>query len=611
MKSFKYFLFSLFFFNAVSIAIAQKFTATVNKKNVAVGEIFQLTFQIEGEAKNFRAPSLKDFSVYSGPNTTQSVSIVNGNMTQSIGFNYILLCNKEGKFVIGPASVETSKGALQTQSITIESSKNGGSNSKSGNNESQEEDQLSKAKGQSFKNGNDDLFVKTIVSKTKAFVGEQITVTYKIYTTLNLKGFADFKLPAYNGFWASEFNRNRQINVSFENIDGLNYSVATFNQSFICPQRAGKLEIEPIEIECIVQQRSKNGEGGFFEEFFGMAHYENISYKIKSKVVKIESVALPTTNQPANFSGAVGEFTYKAQLDKESLKANESVNLKVKISGSGNLKLIDPPKPKLHQSFEIYDPKVTDNVSSNADGMTGSKTIDYLFIPRQAGDFEIEDLSFSYFDPKTQKYVVIPAPELNVKVSPGAAGSENANPVIGSTVSEIAAQKNDIHFIRTDNIVLTEKATLFFNSWKHLSILMSIAVLGLLIGIIIKIYRKSTADNASNRVKKAASMARKQLSKAELLMKKNDKPAFYNEVLNALNNYSANKLQIPVADLSKDKITEYLEFKKVNHDLIKQLNQNLELCQMANYAPGMLSDNLGEVYNSTETLINELENALT
>jgi hypothetical protein len=130
-------------------------------------------------------------------------------------------------------------------------------------------------------------------------------------------------------------------------------------------------------------------------------------------------------------------------------------------------------------------------------------------------------------------------------------------------------------------------------------------------GFGVKQYRKRTADNADNRVKKAGTLARKQLSKAEVLMKKNDKSAFYNEVLNALNNYSANKLQIPVADLSKDKITEYLAFKKVNQELIKQLNQNLELCQMANYAPGMLSDNLGEVYNSAETLINELENALT
>jgi hypothetical protein len=593
-----------------SFVFAQKFTAIVNKKNVAVGEIFQLTFLIEGEAKNFRPPSLKDFTVYSGPNTTQSVSIVNGNMRQSIGFNYILLANKEGKFVIAPASIETSKGTLQTNSITIEASRNGKS-SNSNTNASNSEDQLSNANGQSFKTGNDDLFVKTIVSKTKAYVGEQITVTHKIYTTLNLTRFGEFKLPTYNGFWASEFNRNRQIATGIENIDGISYRVAIFNQSYICPQRSGKLEIEPLEIECIVQQRAKNGEGGFFEEFFGMANYEEVAYKIRSKPVKIESIALPTTGQPANFSGAVGQFSYKAQLDKESLKANESVNLKIKISGTGNLKLLDPPSPKLHESFEVYDPKVSDNLSSGAEGINGTKSIDYLIIPRQAGEFAIGDLSFSYFDPKTEKYVVIPSPEINLNVKPGVAGSENNYPKINNEVSEIASQKNDIHFIKNDSFVLEDKAVLFFNSWQHLTSLASISFLGIIMGFGVKQYRKRTADNADNRVKKAGTLARKQLSKAEVLMKKNDKSAFYNEVLNALNNYSANKLQIPVADLSKDKITEYLAFKKVNQELIKQLNQNLELCQMANYAPGMLSDNLGEVYNSAETLINELENALT
>jgi BatD DUF11 like domain len=609
MKQSKQYFSTLIFVFISTLVFAQKFTAIVNKKNVAVGEIFQLTFQIEGEAKNFRPPSLKEFTVYSGPNTSQSVSIINGNMTQSIGFNYYILANKEGKFVIGPASIETTKGTLQTQSITIESSRNGATASKD-NGSQQQEDPMTNAKGKSFKNGNDDLFVKTIVSKTKAFVGEQITVTYKIYTTLNLTRFADFKLPVYNGFWASEFNRNRQINMGIENIDGINYRVATFNQSYISAQRAGKLEIEPIEIECIVQQRSKNGEGGFFEEFFGMANYEEVLYKIKSKTVKIESVALPTANQPTNFSGAVGQFTYKAQLDKDNIKANESANLKLKISGTGNLKLIDAPKPKLHESFESYEPKVTDNINASAEGMSGSKMIEYLVIPRQAGDFSIGDLSFSYFDPKTEKYVTIETADLALKV---AAGAANSNPIISSnnSSSEIGAQKNDIHFIKNDAIVLTDKATLFFNSWKHFTALLSVVLLGAICGMAIRYYRNTSEDNAQNRVKKAASMARKQLSRAEVLMKKNDKPAFYNEVLNALNNYSANKLQIPVADLSKDKITEFLEFKKVNHDLIKQLNQNLELCQMATYAPGMLSDNLGEVYSSTETLINELENALT
>ncbi len=611
MKAYRTYFSSLIFLLFSTFVFAQKFTAVVNKKNVAVGEIFLLTFQLEGDAKNFKAPSLKEFTIYSGPNTSQSVSIINGSMRQSIGFNYYILANKEGKFVIGPASIETKSGVLHTNSITIEATRNGSNNNTNSNPNDEGNDKLANAKGKSFNNGNEDLFIKTIVSKTKAYVGEQITVTHKIYTTLNLTRFGEFKLPTYNGFWASEFNRNRQITSSIENIDGINYRVAVFNQSYICPQRSGKLEIEPLELECIVQQRAKNGEGGFFEEFFGMANYEEVAYKTKSKIVRIESMPLPTANQPANFSGAVGQFSYKAELDKESLKANESVTLKIKISGTGNLKLLDPPIPSLDESLESYEPKVTDNLSSGSEGLSGTKSIEYLIIPRQAGDFSIGNLSFSYFDPKVEKYVTIPSPDFKLNVKPGLAGSENSQPNISNQVSEIAAQKNDIHFIRTENIVLTNKATLFFNSWQHLSILLGIAMFGILIGFGINKYRIAHADNASNRVKKAASLARKQLSRAETLMKTNNKPGFYNEVLNALNSYSANKLQIPVADLSKDKITEFLVYKNVNQQLIKQLNQNLELCQMATYAPGMLSDNLGEVYISTEKLINELENALT
>ncbi len=612
MKSIKICFSFIILWLAATPVFSQKFTAVVNKKNVAVGEIFLLTFQLEGEAKNFKAPSLKEFTIYSGPNTSQSVSIINGAMRQSIGFNYYILANKEGKFVIGPASIETKSGVLNTNSITIEATRNGNSNSKTSHPSSEEEkDKLASTKGKSFNNGNDDLFIKTIVSKTKAYVGEQVTVTHKIYTTLNLTRFGEFKLPTYNGFWASEFNRNRQITSSIENVDGINYRVAVFNQSYICPQRAGKLEIEPLELECIVQQRAKNGDGGFFEEFFGMANYEEVAYKTKSKIVRIEIMPLPTANQPADFSGAVGQFSYKAGIDKATLKANESATLKIKISGTGNLKLLDPPQPKLNESLETFEPRVIDNIVASSEGLSGTKSIDYLIIPRQAGDYEIGNLSFSYFDPRSEKYVTIPSPDFKLHVNPGVAGSENNQPTIGNQSSDIVPQKNDIHFIRTDNVVLTDKATLFFNSWQHLSSLLAIALFGILVGFAVNKYRALRADNASNRVKKAASLARKQLSKAENLMKTNNKSGFYNEVLNALNNYSANKLQIPVADLSKDKINEFLVYKNVNNVLIKQLNQNLELCQMATYAPGMLSDNLGEVYSSTEKLINELENALT
>ncbi len=611
--SFLFMLISLFSLQS----FAQKFTAQTSKNKVSVGEVFQIAFTINTSASNFKAPSLSDFDVYSGPNQSTSMQIVNGSMSQSISLSYMLSAKKEGKFTIGAASIVVNGAKLESNVIPIEvkgaapQQQNNNTNSNSANAYNpyaNQQNTTTTTPQYSSDKSSDDVFIRTFVTKKSCYIDEQIVVTQKVYSRLNLRGFQNYKMPGYNGFWSQNENqKNKQIELGQENIDGVMYYVAEFTKSYLFPQRSGQLTIEPMEIDCIVRKRSSKQPQNIFEQFFGGGGYEDVVVKAKSKAITIDVKALPEKDKPANFSGAVGNFSLKAEISKEKVKANESINLKLSVAGKGNIKITDAPKITFPEGFETYEPKVSENYNEGG-SFSGTKTYDYLLIPRKPGEFVIKDLDFSYFDPEKKEYVHVPAPEFNISVSPDPNGSNVAIAVDPTAnKSSVEAKENDIRYLKTKDITLEKTDTFFFSSWKHYTLL---ALPLLFFAGFIVMYSKMQKLNSNVvavKERKAAKLARKQLVKAEAFKTQNNKDGFYQEVSIALNSYISNKLNIPVAELSKENIELQLSKRSVPAETIGKLLATLGDCDVARYAPAAVSNDINVVYNNTVELITKIE----
>jgi len=598
----------LFFIYLANVSLAQKLTAQASKNKVAVGESFQISFSLNTSGSNFKAPALNEFDVYSGPSQSTSMSFVNGAMSQSISLSYIIAAKKEGKINIGPASINMNGTIIQSNSMTIEAFKAGSSNAQhQGNNNHSNQNSGAAA----AENISENIFVKTIISKTKAYLGEQITVTHKIYTLYQLRGFKDIKFPDYTGFWAQDIASNAQIQVVNENVNGVNYQVGELKHTYLFAQRSGKIEIEPMKIECVVRKQSNKKSNDIFEQFFG-GGFEDATFAVKSKAVTIEILPLPELNKPAGFSGAVGNYTFKTQLSKDNIKTNDAINLIVTLTGRGNIKLVEPSKMDFPEDFETYDPKIKENVVAGPNGVSGSKTFDYLIIPRHEGDYKINPLNFSYFDTEKKQYVILPSPEFNIHVIKG---PEDNNPAASSlnfrSKEDIKVLGNDIRYIKTTDIQLQPKGDYFFGSKLFYlgMVLPFFAFFGFLI-----VQRKNAELNknaVAMKSRKATKMAKKRLILAEQYLKSNNKEKFYVEIFNALYGYVGDKLNILIADLNKEHISEKLIARSVDSETIQQLLTTLDNCEYARYSPSAVSSDINDIYNNAVQLITKIEDGLS
>lgn len=588
-----------------NVTLAQKLTAQASKTRVAVGESFQISFSLNSSGSNFKAPALNDFNVYSGPNQSTSMSYVNGAMSQSITLSYVIAAKKEGKMNIGAATVNVNGTIIQSNPFTIEVVKGAANAQTQGNNNQAAQNTSAPV----TENLSDNLFVKTVVSKTKAYLGEQITVTHKIYTRYQLRGFQDIKFPDYTGFWSQDVANNPQIQVVNENINGVNYQVGELKRTYLFAQRSGKLEIEPMKIECVVRKQSNRKPRDVFEQFFG-GGYEDATYSVNSRSVAIEILPLPEANKPADFSGAVGNYSYKAQISKEKVNANDAVNLTITLTGKGNIKLVNPLKINFPEDFETYDPKTKENITSGANGVSGNKTFDYLIIPRHEGDYKIDQIAFSYFDPEKKQYVTLPSPEFNIRVDKGNENDADANVFNPRSKEDIKVLGNDIRYIKTNNIELKQQNDYFFGSPLFYLGLVSpfIAFFGFLF-----FQRKNIEQNkdvVAVKSRKATKMAKKRLALASQYLKTHNKEQFYMEIFKALYGYIGDKLNILAADLNKDHISDILKTKSVNENTIEQLIVTLDNCEYSRYAPSAVSGDLNSIYNNTVDLITKIEDEI-
>ena len=601
----------LVFLFITSFAIAQtpSFIAQVSKNRVAVGEVFQVAFTLNGSGNNLVYPNFNEFNIYSGPNQSQSMSMVNGNISQSTTISLFIAAKKEGKFTIGIATVMAGGQKLETKPIVIETVKGNTqpSAANAGGQASQPQQNQAKEKNQYVSEiSNEDLFVRTYLSKTKCFLGEQLTLTQKVYSRVDLRGFQNIKFPPYNGFWAQQENNTQQIDLKQENLNGVMYYVADYNKVYLFPQRTGIISIDAVELDCIVRRQTKRQPRNVFEQFFGAGGYEDVAVKVKSKAVKVDVHDLPSENKPLEFSGAVGNFYYRADLDKGQVKANEAINLKITISGKGNIKLIEPLRLKLPESFESYDPKVSESIKTMG-GVSGSISYNYLIIPREKGEFVLNNLNFNYFDADKKQYVSVTTPDIKLTVLEGVAGSAQ---IISPTKKGIKESENDIRYIKTGDLALQEKNEEFFASTTHYLLLLFPTLLFFAALFFARQYIKANSDLNAVKERKAAKLAKKQLAIAEKHMLQNNKDLFFTEVLNALNKYIGDKFALSIVDLSKDKISEMLLSKNVTEETAKHLIDTLNTCEYAKYAPSGVTGDLKKVYNDTIDLISQIENQI-
>lgn len=576
----------------VFAAKSQGFYAQVSSKKVQVGVPFEYAVVITVNATNYAPANLKEFDIVSGPNQSNSVQYTNGVMTQQMVISYGLVSRKEGKYVIGVASVMAGGQKLESSAITIEAVK-GATGAQSGSNPGEDPKYNSKVSG-------GDVFIRTGISKNKCYVGEQVTITQKVYSRLQMIGFQKFAQPTYDGFYAQaqeSISKGQQV---VENFDGVNYYTYELFRSSAIANKSGKVTLNAVEGDVIVRKQSNAKPKNVFEQFFGAAGYEDVPVSIKSRPLIIDVLPVPEEGKPASYFGAVGDFTYKVEATRSELKANDAFNLKMTISGKGNLKLLDAPILNLPESFESYDPKISESGNS--------KTFDYLIIPRNEGEFKLENLDFSYFSLDSKKFNTIPAQEIKITVLPADPNSRGAQ--VFTQQSQVKETENDIRYIKKGDFVLNKSETEFFNSFAHILFLI-LPILALGTGLFL---RRNYIKNNSNMVlvkeRKAAKLAKKQLVAAEKLMNQNKKDEFYTEILMALNSYVGNKLNIPVADLSHEKIKNVLNQKQIDGQCTAKLISTLETSEYAKYAPGAVSGNLQEVYKNTVDLITDLEEQL-
>ena len=571
---------------------------------VEVGEQFNVTFIIEGEDKvtDFTWEPSSDFQLLWGPQKGQSssVQIVNGNMTKSVQstYSYILKANNVGKFTIPSAVAKVKKNEITSRPVSIEvvaARQNSSQGATSG------QQQQSRPRQQAGVQAGD-IFLAMSLDRTNVVVGEPIIATLKIYQRVNIAGFEGVTFPTFNGFWSQELEAPTNIEFARETYEGQIYNAALLRKFVLIPQQAGQVTIDPAELICLVNIRVSSGGTSIFDGFFD--DYRTVRQKVASKPVRVNVSALPS-GAPASFGGGVGSFSISAKLSKDVVKTHEAASLIVTVSGRGNVSLLEAPKVSFPPDMEVYDTKISDKVDKG--GLSGSKTYEYPFIPRSYGDFVIEPVKYTYYDVNQKRYVTLQTQPINLTVEKG--NETESGPVIVSGVTRKDVQNlgSDIRFINIKKSELTGKGTFFVGTASFWIITVVLVILAVLCWAIFRKMAARKADVAGTKNRKATKMAMKRLHLAGTFLKQNLYTAFYEELHKALLGFVSDKLNMPAAELSRDRISESLAERGVAQESIDTFIGILDACEFARYAPDAGNEAMTAHYNSAIETISSID----
>jgi len=583
---------------------------------VIVGKPFQLTYTVNQRSRDLRAPEFTDFDVLAGPytSTSSSTSFVNGHRTSTFEqtYTFMLMAQKAGTFTIPPASVKVDGENVQSNGVRIqvlpEDEQPGASPRQTGGAGAADEGKRNSQSGQGDQANSENLFVRTIASKTKVHEQEALMITYKLYfANVDVAQLTNnTKLPEFTGFLKQELEQG-EIQTQLEHYNGRNYQTAVLYRTILYPQHSGDITIDAAKFEAVLRVQTQQRARSIFDDFFGS--YTNVTKMLTAPGVTIHVSALPG-GKPAGFSGGVGKFTLTPSISQTELQTNDAVTIKLDISGAGNMKLLKTPAIDWPEGFEPYDPKVTNNFNTTTAGVSGTKSIEYLAIPRNAGEYTIPAVKFSYFDIDEKAYKTLSTPEYSIRVKRGAGAASDKGE---EAVVVNYTQKEDIKQLGTDIRYIDTKAPNAGNyelKIKNYELLWLWYVVPLLIAIILLIVlRKQIKENAdANRVryKRANKVAQKRLKAAAAALKANNKEAFYAAIEQAAWTYLSDRLSIPTAELNKDNIASLLQQKGVSEALINDVKDVLSTAEFARYAP-TTDHAMDELYNATTNLINNLE----
>lgn len=563
---------------------------------VSTDEIFRVVFTAtyeSGKISDFTPPSFEGFEVLAGPvqSTSTNYQNINGqsSTTHTRSYTYTVRVVQEGKVTVPSASIKIGKDTYTTDPKTVEAVKG------------QVPDGGSSSAGQ---RAGDDLRLRMSVSKTRVVVGEPVIVTLKLYVQSSaISGFEDVRFPTFDGFWSQEIDAPQNIQFVRENYDGQIYNAALLRRYMLLPQQTGTLTIEPSELVCLLQiQAEQTGPRSIFDDFF--SSYQTIRKRVASEPVTINVSALPA-GAPVSFTGGVGSFRLSAGFDSDSVAAHEATSLKITISGTGNINLVDAPKVRLPADFESYDVRKTENITTGASGSTGTLTFEYPFIPRAPGTFDLEPVEFTYYDIDAGRYRTLSSGPLSLKVGEG---TRTDAAVIPSGVSKRSVESlgEDIRFISTTTN-LRKAGRMMVSSPAMIIIPTVILLAAAAVWVLLarSIVRRS--DVAGTRNRKAMKVARARLKNASAFLRQGLYGAFYEELHKALHGYISDKLMLPVADLTRERIGEELRARGKDEAVIQELSDILDACEYARYAPASGSEAMEKHYQQAVKVISQIE----
>jgi len=605
----KYCFLFLLLLVSISNIFADDITFVINAPaNTVKGGQFQLQYILKGgEGSSIEIPDdIKGFDVLYGPSVSQMYSStnINGKVTaeSNITYTYLLMAKEEGTFTLPAATVKVngSNYKSNTKQIKVLPPDKNAQPTQPG-----QRVEATTSSSTAGKVDANDAFVRAIFSKTKVKEQEAVVVTFRFYTVLNIRDVGKIQFPEFEGFMTEDFDLPVNRQMTMEHYNGRNYYTIDVKKTLLFPQRSGKMTIPSGTMEIVFEVAS----GRKVQTFFGPQEVMTEAKKtLRTGPVTVDVSPLPLENKPANFSGGVGAFTFNPTISAQKVKANDAVTIKINIEGTGNMKLIKNPEIKFPKDIETYDPVVTNNFRISENGFAGTKTIEYMFIPRYPGKFTIPPIEFSYFDTRTNSYKTVTSPEYVLDVDKDPNAGKNVSTSY-SNQREVEVEQ-DIRYLKTGDFSFKDQQQFFVGSLSYWLWYIIPLALFLIATIIYRKQIKANADIALMRTKKANKVATKRLKQARRYLQAGNKDNFYEEILRAVWGYLSDKLIIPVADLNRDNIEAELIKYGIGEDLINQFMEILDTGEFARYAPTGGDGAMDKLYGDTVDAIGKMESTI-
>ena len=607
-------IFILLFLFAGVVSAQDIYVKAEYPRVVTSGEQFTVMITINTGGGELTSPSFEGFYKIMGPQTSYSSStqIINGKISQSTSYSYVyyLQAMNPGRYSIAPAVFKYKNKDYKSDSLIIEVIKDvnstPGTGSGAGAGTVNQNNQQGSGKSLSIQGGGSSIFIRLNLNKSEVYIGEHIIASVKVYTKVDLAGFNEIKFPSFNGFLRENIETPPLNSLVRENVNGDIYGSGLIQQFILYPQITGEITVDPVELTVLVQQKSGQADP-FFGDFF--QSYQTVPRAVASLPVKILVKPLPG-DKPEGFSGIVGNLSLISSLSKDTVNVNDAVNYKITITGNGNLKLAASPVLKLSPDVEVYDPKITDNITNSINGSAGQKTFDFLLIPRHYGEFTIPPVTYTYFNSSNRRYEKLTTKEYHFYVRKGSDQGGAVTVYGGISKEDVKYVGKDIRFIKTspDDLKKPSDVVVSKRSFAALYGFALIIFLGVLFFRREHVRRNSDLSLVRNR--KAGKIAGKRLKKASefIISGKND--AFYEEILKALWGYLSDKLNIPVSELTRINAVEALTSKGVGADVINELSDIIDKCEFARYSPASSESEVTNIYEGAMKFIKTVENSI-